>query len=93
MSKKYRVGSRVKWSSSAGGITTAKRGVVVSVIPGGRQSGKLARQEVAARKGTHKSKFGNGSARDHESYLVSVKGDGNRQPRLYWPRTSTLKSA
>ena len=67
----FKVGDRVRWTSQAGGYTRAKVGVVERIVPANGQAGL---------KGTQFSR------RDHDSYIVRVKGRG-----LYWPLVSKLE--
>lgn len=90
------VGDQVTWSSQAGGNTKTKTGRVVALIPPGRESGKSARAFIDAKvsKRTHRSAFGGGWDRDHESYIVEVVVGGPRaKPVLYWPIVSKLAKA
>jgi hypothetical protein len=94
MSIGLKVGDKVKWASQAGGVWKDKEGVVVAVIAGGRDSGERANAEIKARTqaGTHRSAFGGGWARDHESYVVEVRQGGPKsKPVLYWPVASKLR--
>lgn len=95
MTKQFKVGDAVQWTSSAQGSTTSKTGVVVAVIPGGKKSADAVRTQVRQREKTHTSAFGYGNNRDHESYLVAVPQGttGRAKPKLYWPVVSKLKSA
>lgn len=93
----HKVGSRVTWTSQAGGSTKEKTGTVVAVIAGGRGSGDRATQEIRSRvkAGTHRSAFGGGWDREGESYLVEVPQgtSGKARPVLYWPVANRLKRA
>ncbi|MGX9960553.1 hypothetical protein ACW0US_17545 [Xanthomonas euvesicatoria] len=89
----FALSATVQWSSSAGGSTKAKVGRIVAVIPPGRRTSDIAadfvRTRVAA--GTHRSAFGHGMDREHESYVVEVAGATARsKPVLYWPTVRAL---
>ncbi len=87
-------GDVVAWSSQANGGTTRKVGQVVAVIPAGAAGAARVRREVNERvtAGTHRSAFGGGSARGHESYLVEVVTGGPAAKKaLYWPVVSRLE--
>jgi len=73
--EKFVVGDEVEWTSQAAGITRTKRGTVIEVVPAGQfPSRKPGRNDLAC------------LSRDHDSYVVSVKGRGT-----YWPRASQLR--
>jgi hypothetical protein len=71
---KLNVGDRVEWTSQAGGCTRTKAGIVEVVLRPGEQPAPLSKNRNP------------GMPRDHESYLVRVKGRG-----LYWPRVAALR--
>jgi hypothetical protein len=73
MTQKFVVGDVVEWTSQAAGITRTKQGRVVEVVPPGKRSVMM---------------LGMGLSRNHESYVVHVKGRGK-----YWPIVSRLTSA
>jgi hypothetical protein len=75
MNVTFKVGDIVEWTSQAAGCTRTKRGEVVEVVPAGCQPVPMSKNRNP------------GNARDHESYLVRVKGAG-----LYWPRVSALRA-
>lgn len=69
-------GNIVEWESQAAGYWKRKRGEVVEIVP----AGVVPRWMPSSRKP--------GMARDHESYIIHVRGAGR-----YWPRVSALKHA
>lgn len=95
MTRTFKAGDSVQWTSSAQGSTTKKRGRVVAVIPAGRHSAETVRAEIESRRSTHRSNFGFGQGRDHESYLIEVQqgSTGKAKPVLYWPLVSKLSKA
>jgi hypothetical protein len=66
----FHLDDRVKWTSQSASFVREKEGRIAQVVPRG---------------GTPEGVRKPGSARDHESYVVRVKGRG-----LYWPRVSKL---
>lgn len=91
----FKVGDRVTWSSQAAGGYTTKVGAVVAVIPSGDdQSALRAAIDKLVKAGTHRSAYGGGWGRDHESYLVEVVVGGPKAKKvLYWPVASLLTFA
>ena len=93
----HKVGSRVRWTSQAGGNTKEKVGTVVAVVSGGPNSGSEARAAIDALvgRGTHRSAFGGGWDRAGESYIVEVPQGttGKAKPVLYWPDSKKLQRA
>lgn len=89
----FKIGDPVKWSSQAGGRIKQKTGEVVFVVPVGGSSWELDEEKrYKELMDTHKVHFDGVvlSARNHESYLVSVK-DGKTdkaKKSLYWPRVT-----
>lgn len=85
----FKVGSKVKWQSSAAGSWTEKQGIVVAIIPATAD----VRREIDTRvkAGTHRSNYGFGMPRDHESYLVEVRQSMKGKAILYWPVVSRLQ--
>jgi len=81
MSRKFNLGAMVKWTSQAGGCTVDKVGEVLEVVPAGSYPDRERFLPLY-------KKSGIGLKRDHESYVVRVKGRG-----LYWPRVSHLQAA
>jgi hypothetical protein len=69
-----KMGDEVEWTSQSAGISTTKRGKVEKVVRAGVTPPKLSKNANPGR------------YRDHDSYLIRVKGKG-----LYWPRISLLK--
>lgn len=91
MSKVFKLGQTVKWSSSAGGHVREKQGEVVAVFRPGiyPTAHRLERDYPDCSAG---STLGGGYGRDHESYLIKVPGPTPKsKPRLYWPRVSALE--
>lgn len=85
-------GDVVTWSSSANGMTKTKRAEVLFIIPRGVAVWPDDLRRLLGpdyRKRFNDSSLGWGGARNHESYLVAVKGKG--KPRLYWPKVSALR--
>lgn len=84
---KIKLKDTVRWTSSANGVTTEKRGEVVAIVqPNQRPFEKVTRklQEECT------PRF-DGTIRDHRAYLVRVpRGDG-RKDFLYFPRVTTLE--
>ena len=82
MTKTFRVGDKVRWTSQASGSTLTKVGTVVVIVYA--HSSAVAEAYNSGLRVA--DKFGWGSPRDHESYLVYVPGRG-----IYWPRVSGLQ--
>lgn len=73
----FKVGDQVEWTSqSAGFRATVKRGIVEGVVPAGTRPASVSKNPNP------------GAARDHESYIVLVRGKGR-----YWPRVKHLRPA
>ncbi len=92
----FKRGDKVTWVSQAGGNTRRKVGTVVAVIPRGKEGADHVRNCIDAlvKAGTHRSSYGGGWGRDHESYLVEVVAGGSRAKRaLYWPVAKLLAPA
>ena len=71
------VGDTVEWTSQAAGVTRTKRGVIIEVVPGGRDPlTKLV--DI-------------GSSRRRESYVVRASVVGKTKTKLYWPNPTALK--
>ena len=92
----FKTGDHVTWTSQSNGGHTQRTGTVVAVIPAGRAGMDVLvnaiRKCVSA--GTHRSAYGGGIGRPHESYLVEVIVGGARAKRvLYWPVESQLRPA
>lgn len=81
MSKRFELGATVTWTSQAGGHTVEKTGIVEQVVPPGSYPDRERFLSLYKSSGV-------GIHRDHESYVVRVKGRG-----VYWPRVSQLKAA
>ena len=73
------IGDEVEWTSQSQGHTRTKRGVVVGVIAAGFRP---EREDFP----TLYSGAGPGYARNHDSFVVRVKGRG-----LYWPIVKKLR--
>lgn len=80
-SHRFKVGDRVSWTSQAGGYSKTKTGSVAAVVRPGEYPDRA--QFLSLYRGA-----GVGIARDHESYVVTVKGAG-----VYWPRVKALNAA
>lgn len=77
-----KVGDKVEWESQSLGNWTRKVGVIVAVVPAGRDPKWLAPSGTVIHS-LH------AYSRNEESYLVQV---GKRR-LLYWPRVSWLSMA
>lgn len=84
----FSVGNCVSWSSHSASGKTGKKGIVRFVVPAGGVPSLIVREN-----GRHwKIKYSTSPLpRDHESYLIEVKGPEGHKPRLYWPVVSKLK--
>lgn len=92
----FKTGDSVSWVSQANGGHTQKTGTVVAVIPSGREGERAlsAAIEQRVQAGTHRSAYGGGIGRSHESYLVEVAAGSPRAKRvLYWPVVANLRRA
>ena len=78
---RFAVGDTATWTSQAGGYAKDKVGVVVAVVPAGQYPSREDFPSLYRNAGV-------GMHRDHESYVVHVKGAG-----VYWPRTRALSLA
>jgi len=74
--KKIIVGTKVRWTSQAGGLWKKKTGEVVEVVP----AGTLPQTSI----------IGAGMERNHESYIVNVRV-GPKNMKSYWPRIRSLE--
>jgi hypothetical protein len=72
-------GDMVRWTSSSQGYTKEKLSVIVHVVAAGEGVPSYFKRGAKAHPGL---------PRDHESYIVKVKGKGH-----YWPRVSLLQKA
>lgn len=74
--RSFRLGNRVKWTSASAGSTKTKIGTIVAVFPPDRGGRAIVVKEVTWRANacTHRSACGGSLPRDHESYLVGVRG-------------------
>jgi hypothetical protein len=70
----FKIGECVTWTSQSAGVEIAKVGTVKEIVPAG--SRPIGRSKFNAP----------GGPRDHESYIVRVRGRG-----LYWPRVAGLR--
>lgn len=77
----FKVGDSATWTSQAAGRTVTKTGVVEQVVRAGASPDRERFPQLYRGPGV-------GMPRDHESYVVRVKGRG-----LYWPRSKALKPA
>lgn len=84
----FSIGDTVTWSSSAGSSETTKKGTVVAIVPADVDYYTV---RALLDLPPHRSMFGGGMRRDHESYIVSVPHKGKGMPALYWPRVATLQ--
>jgi hypothetical protein len=84
---KFKEGDKVKWRSSS----KDKTGEVVQVIPPEKDFRRVAHE--LAKQYNFRSMWGGGWPRDHQSYAVLVKTDGEKKDLLYWPRVSALECA
>lgn len=74
----FKIGDEVEWSTQANGYTRTKRGEVVAVVEAFHVP---LREHKIDRPGL---------SREHESYIVRVRG---QRTRNYWPRVSGLRKA
>lgn len=70
------INTRVKWTSSANGVTKEKVGRIVEIVPAG------ARPVISV--------DSTATPRDHVSYVVKVDMGSTRKPKFYLPRVSAL---
>lgn len=82
-SKRFRSGDLVWWKSQAQGSTKEKRGVVAEVVPAGQMPNYDLFPELYKYSGV-------GSSRNHESYVITVKGK-RTAVHHYWPRVTHLR--
>jgi hypothetical protein len=86
----FKVGQKVRWSSSSAGSTTEKVGEVVVLV----KARTYPNVSVACQVHNAHSQFGYGMRRNHDSYLVLVRpASGKGKPSIYWPRVSALQPA
>ena len=74
-----KVGDHVRWSSTSRGVATHHQGVVVGVVPGGRQPGDVGWPAGLV------PCWRSWSARPADSYFVAHAG------RVFWPRVKHLR--
>lgn len=74
----WQLGEKVRWTSSAGGHTKTKEGIVAEVVPAGAMPDRERFLHLYRSVGV-------GVARDHESVVVMVG------TRPYWPRAHQLQ--
>lgn len=80
MSKPFKVGDRVAWSSQAQGHIKTKIGVIETAVPPGKSVYDF----------TEELKW-SGRPRPEESYLVRVPGKTSKaKGKLYWPHVKSL---
>ncbi len=77
------INDEVTWKSQAGGFWKTKTGTVVAVVPP-----RVSPLRVFPEEYKPPRVDGVWATRDHESYLVYVRGQGRR---LYWPRINELE--
>ncbi|MFK4705658.1 hypothetical protein ABIC83_002497 [Roseateles asaccharophilus] len=77
---KFNLGQAVAWTSQSAGYVKEKSGVIEQVVPAGSKPDQVRFPSLYKGAGV-------GAARDHESYVVRVKGKG-----VYWPRVNQLKA-
>lgn len=82
--ERFSEGDYVEWTSQSQGYSKTKVGKVVAVLPAGYHPNRLEAFWAAG----WKKPVLPGLQRDHESYMVNVKGRS-----VYWPRVSKLKRA
>ena|SRR3990167_3829641 len=93
------VGDRVKWTSQANGTTSTKQGIVVAVIPAGKELWRILDQD-----GFLRGEYGistlecRSMPRTAESYLVAVQASAKIRKRkakqtLYHPKVGLLRDA
>lgn len=86
MTKSFKVGDVVHWTSQSGGHTVTKQGVVSAVLPAGKP---LASETAYIQpKGASLARLGTSpmATRDHASYIIRV-----RHSTYYWPQVKHLK--
>ena len=87
----FNVGDVVEWTSHAGGKVKTKTGKVIAVIPANTPAMRFTAPIQAAR--THRDKTistaSRNQSRDHQSYLIEVKGP--KKPFLYYPLVQKLR--
>jgi hypothetical protein len=92
---RFKVGDCVAWRSQAGGIWKCKIGIVVARVEP-LQDPSDALREALGYEGSNPRKDlrfrVEGMLRVMESYLIQATPEGKRRARLYWPRTSALRS-
>lgn len=86
-----KLGSKVKWESSARRCKTVKHGTVVAVVPPRVDVSKILNLVLDAqvRRPLLMSKFF--GMREHESYIVFVEAKAWGAGLLYWPREGRLE--
>lgn len=77
----FKLGDKVQWTSSAGGFTKTKMGVVAEVVPDGGAPDRERFLSLYTQQGISYPRFGG------ESYVILV----GKKP--YWPRVSALRPA
>jgi hypothetical protein len=87
---KFKLGSKVAWSSQSAGTLKEKHGEIFRIVQPGQPP--LGGAEFVLTAGVYSLPGGGfGLPRNHESYLVEVR-EGKRKPKLYWPRVSALEA-
>ena len=82
--RSFAVGVRVTWTSQAGGVSKAKTGEIVAVVPRGGSISRVKNALIDAGVQYARTLDSSGLSRDHESYVVRVGS------KMYWPRVSGL---
>ena len=84
---KFKFGQLVEWESQSSSSLRKKCGIVIATVTPFADPLDYIPETPHRRLGCF------GISRNHESYLVSVRGgrNGNGKPILYWPRVCHLK--
>lgn len=87
----FQVGATVQWTSQAGSYSKRKTGEVVLAVPKGKSVHRLLDENPDLKDLPREF---DGISRNHESYVIRVKGASPAaKDRLYWPLVSLLKAA
>lgn len=89
--RRFRVGDRVRWSSSAAGTTATKNGRVVAIV--GAKKSPVPKIDKLLKTEEYISRYGGGLPREEESYLVAVETGPTTKDKLYWPNANKLTSS
>lgn len=88
------VGDHVSWESQAQGRSAHKTGVIAALVPSGKPAKEAAINAGLDLRSFRENLASSGMARNHDSFLVSVKKTGSQaKPDLYWPRAASLVKA